>query len=738
MDTAFNESGELASPLLDLSPSPAVNAEAVYRHRAARRRADSQIAIILTIGACVMALLWLIMAVVIDTERRTAIKHAYSEANNLSAAFQVEVGEKLSTVARAMDAVAEHMRAANGTFDIFDWARTAPLLSTGTVQGAIVGPDGIMLSTTLEPHAAPLDLSDREHFRVHLSGTFKGIYVSKPVLGRASGQTVIQLSRRVDAADGRFLGVIVFSLAPAQLTTLHRSVDLGERGRLIVVGATDHVIRARFGVGSETGNLGIGEWVPPPPGLVDDAGGAQTFIRESVIDHVTRLHSSRMIPGYKLRVAVALDLDDVLRPVAAHAWLIKALGVIATVMLAGLLTLLIVEIRRRTNREIKLGDEQDRLRASEARLRDFAEMASDWFWEMDADLRFTISSSDGATRVSREQFIGKQPWEIFDTTQAPELWAMHRRTMVARRPFRDFRHTRPGTDGRAHHVSINGVPVFDAAGQFLGYRGTGRDVTAKVESEAALRRSRDEAEASNLAKSTFLANMSHELRTPLNAIIGFADLIHARKSGRITPDYVEWAGDILASGRHLLAMINDVLELSRIESGRYDLANDTVDLAAVVRSCLSMVRRQAESNQVRIHTPIDPASATVRGDQRAVTQVMLNLISNAVKFTPAGGSVTVRTERAATGEFSLIVADTGIGIDPAVLPRLCEPFVQADASTSRTYGGTGLGLAISSKIMALHGGSLTIASAPGQGTKVWASFPVSRSIEVPKQTESAV
>ena len=285
------------------------------------------------------------------------------------------------------------------------------------------------------------------------------------------------------------------------------------------------------------------------------------------------------------------------------------------------------------------------------------------------------------------------------------------------------------------HVSINGVPVFDAAGVFLGYRGTGRNVTARVEAEAALHRSKDLAEASNTAKSAFLANMSHELRTPLNAIIGFAELIHARKTGRITDDYVEWAGDILSSGRHLLDMINDVLELSRIESGRYDLEDETVDLGMIVRACLPMVRHLVEKNKVRVENTIAAKSAVVRADRRTVKQVVLNLLTNAVKFTPSGGVVSIRAEAASTGEISLVVADTGIGIDPAALPRLCEPFVQADASTSRQYGGTGLGLAISSKIMALHGGTLTIASALGEGTKVWVNFAAERVLDVREEAE---
>jgi signal transduction histidine kinase len=222
--------------------------------------------------------------------------------------------------------------------------------------------------------------------------------------------------------------------------------------------------------------------------------------------------------------------------------------------------------------------------------------------------------------------------------------------------------------------------------------------------------------------------MSHELRTPLNAIIGFSELMQKRRSGRHGggDEYLEWAADITASGRHLLEVINEVLELARIDAGRYVLAQDRVDLATAVRACLAMVKLQAEAKQVTIECSIADREVILRADGRAVRQIVLNLLTNAVKFTPEGGVVTLRGGRAENGDVILVVADTGIGIDAVALASLGQPFTQADASISRNYGGTGLGLSISRKLVALHGGELTIESVPGEGTTVRVIFPAIR------------
>lgn len=361
------------------------------------------------------------------------------------------------------------------------------------------------------------------------------------------------------------------------------------------------------------------------------------------------------------------------------------------------------------------------VRTSERRFRAYAEMAADWFWEQDTEFRFVYESRIQLASLPTD--VGKTRWELADPAMDPRRWEPHKADLAAKRPFRDFRWERIGTDGRRRFFSTSGAPIFDEAGTFLGYHGTGRDITPDVEMAEELRRSKDAAEAANRAKSAFLANISHELRTPLNVIIGFAELIQDQASGHTGPSYGEWAGEILAGGRRLLHMINSVLDLSSIEAGTYQLSKSRVDLTAVVRGCLDVVTPQAAANGVRIVSAVPESHILLSTDGRACRQIVLNLLDNAVRFSRTGGTVSVRLAVQVNGDIALVVADTGTGIDPEVLSTLSEPFMQANASLSRTSDGLGLGLAISKKLASLLGGSVTIESALGQGTTVVVRFP---------------
>jgi PAS domain S-box-containing protein len=333
-----------------------------------RRRCRVTTIEIVAVGIIVILAMWTIIAASITTAREAAMDRARSEGRNLAAAFADELTHILGGVAGAMENVAQGMRTAHGTFDIHAWTHEIPLLSNATIQAGIIGPDGRLVSTTLDPAPEPIDLSDREHFRIHLDGRFQGIFIGKPVTGRVSHQITINVTRRVDAEDGTFLGVVVFALSPANLTTLNTSIDLGPRGSIALIGLDD-IVRARFTREDPNGLAGIGQRVGHPWAAAIPASGEGTFIKESIIDHITRLYSYRRVGNYPLVVTVGSDLAEALSSSREHAKVIAAIAGLATFLLAGLAAYLIREIRHRTSHEIALADERDKLQAASDRLK---------------------------------------------------------------------------------------------------------------------------------------------------------------------------------------------------------------------------------------------------------------------------------------------------------------------------------------------------------------------------------
>ncbi len=256
-----------------------------------------------------------------------------------------------------------------------------------------------------------------------------------------------------------------------------------------------------------------------------------------------------------------------------------------------------------------------------------------------------------------------------------------------------------------------------------------QEVAQRRHAEQELRRARDESELANRSKTEFLANMSHELRTPLNAIIGFSEIMRDELLGALGDRrYAQYAADIHGSGAHLLEIINDILDLSKIEAGKHELIEETVELPAIVRSCVMFLSERASGGGVELVQRLPDDLPSLRADPRKIKQILLNLLSNAVKFTAAGGTVTVAAARDASGGITLEVADTGIGIDPADFAKVLAPFGQVDSGLGRKYEGTGLGLPLARAFAELHGGSLVLASRPGVGTQVTVQVPPSRVI----------
>nr|WP_281500555.1 PAS domain-containing sensor histidine kinase [Kordiimonas marina] len=251
----------------------------------------------------------------------------------------------------------------------------------------------------------------------------------------------------------------------------------------------------------------------------------------------------------------------------------------------------------------------------------------------------------------------------------------------------------------------------------------GRDVTDDLLQAQELQRSRDTAELANRAKSEFLANMSHELRTPLNAILGFAEILRDEMVGPIgNPRYSEYARDIHESGTHLLSIINDILDLSKVEAGRLEAYLTWIDPLEALEMCVTLVQQRAFEAGLRLEHQFDE-SVLLEADERLIKQITLNLLSNAVKFTEPGGNVTVALEKTGTGGVCLSVTDTGIGMTAEEIKIAKRPFGQVDSSLSRRHEGSGLGLPLISAFAEKLNATMTIDSQPGVGTRVSVVFP---------------
>jgi PAS domain S-box-containing protein len=360
------------------------------------------------------------------------------------------------------------------------------------------------------------------------------------------------------------------------------------------------------------------------------------------------------------------------------------------------------------------------------------------FWiAQNGQFKFVNEAACKALGYSREELLKKKIFDVAPTTTV-RSWT---------RDWDALKHS-ISSSNESHLRTSEGheLPV-EVSYNFLEFDGQeyicafALDITERKRAEADLRKAteqaessqaqaemaREQAEMANRAKSEFLANMSHELRTPLNAILGFSETISREMFGPVgSAKYLEYVKDINNSGMHLLSLINDILDLSKIEAGEVELHEENVDVSGVIRSSLNMVRERAEDGEVEIEHDLAPNLVALRANERHLNQILINLLSNAIKFTPARGKVTISAWYRLDSGYVFQIADTGIGIALDDIRKVLTPFGQVESAHTRKYHGTGLGLPLTKSLVELHGGSMDLQSEVGVGTTVTVRFPAER------------
>jgi PAS domain S-box-containing protein len=376
---------------------------------------------------------------------------------------------------------------------------------------------------------------------------------------------------------------------------------------------------------------------------------------------------------------------------------------------------------------------EERLRESEQRYRDLIETLPDWVWEVNEDGVYIFSSPQARQLLGYEpdEILGRTPFDLMPPAEALRVKQLVMPLMARGDPFFFLENTVQRKDGRLLTLETSGVPIWDVHGKLRGYRGLDRDISERQRVAAELQRAKETADAASLAKSRFLTNMSHEIRTPLNAILGFAQLM--QRNPDISPKQQQQLGIINRSGEHLLRLINDILDMSKIEAGRMQLTLVACDLRSLLEEMTAMFRlHTAEKGLYFEFDQVEDLPTCLYTDAGKIRQVIVNILGNAVRFTNQGGiriavtatPIAAKSDSQTDSRFCITITDTGVGIEPDEIGRVFEPFEQTQ-SGQQQGGGTGLGMSISRQLARMMGGDLTVSSQVGLGSKFCFSFVAS-------------
>lgn len=446
------------------------------------------------------------------------------------------------------------------------------------------------------------------------------------------------------------------------------------------------------------------------------AKGEGTAVKAAILEDVHRLDQRLTELEFDFAAAVG-----------AIALQVKTLAVAAILALSVVLWGIAITVG------LRIAMNADRSEAaviqSNARFQDIADTAADWIWETDADGRFTFVSQnvEYLLQVDREAVLGAQQNHVLSGAGVTAGIDALSDAYEKREPFRDLKISRKSPEGDYRHFALRGKPVFDDNGAFSGFRGTGTDITQQVESERTIMRAAVAANEANQAKTMFLANMSHELRTPLNAVIGFSEAMERQLFGALNDNYVEYAGIVRRSGEHLLGMLSDLLDVSRISQGAIKLESESVDIRSIIADSVRDALSAHGNHEREIDIQSGRSVPILIADKMRMRQIVTNLLTNALKFSEPPSPVRVKVSHNERG-VTIEVADQGIGISARDIDRVMQPFTQAESGMERKRQGAGLGLPLVKQLVELHGGTFSLQSELGKGTVALVFIPAARVI----------
>jgi signal transduction histidine kinase/CheY-like chemotaxis protein/HPt (histidine-containing phosphotransfer) domain-containing protein len=679
------------------------------------------------LGLCGIVFLWGGVLHALSDQREQALRGATANAANLARTFEEDIIRSIRAVDQTLLYVREAYARDPAHFDIVAWAKNTQFLTDLTFQVSLIDKSGLLVGSSLGPVSGHMDLSDREHFKVHRDTQGDTLFVSKPVLGRESHKWSIQMTRKIIASDGSFDGVAVVSLDPQYLSRFYNSVDVGGGGSVTLVG-TDGIVRARAAAGdisvgqSLIGGSLLAHYARTPIG---------TYQAASTTDGAMKIYAYRGVRSYPLIVVVGMAETEALANYAANR---RSYLIVAT----ALTVLLLIVTMTIMHRDAGLRRARAKLRASEAKhaqksrlLEAAVENMSQGIMMIGADRKVQICNRRAMQQLDLPQTLMagdpfddvlRWQWETGEfgpdgggvegggvESGDAESWL---RGFVRRGGVSDeaqsYERTRP--DGRV--LEIQSTPLRDG-----GIVRTYTDITERKETERVLRLARDEADRSARAKSEFLAMMSHEIRSPMNGLLGIVELLRETPLEAEQASMVELAH---ASAAALLLILNDVLDFSKLDAGAVDGSLEPLALRPLVEALVDAVALPAGRKGVQVVAEwTGELPEWIISDALRLRQILGNLLSNAIKFTASGTvKVTVSLGVSASGApvLGFAVSDTGIGMSAEVLMRLFEPFMQADASTTKNFGGTGLGLSISRRLARVLGGDIEVTSEQGVGS----------------------